>query len=321
MTTRQAPAEAARAFGNEQRNDVMTTARAGTPRRGHTLPWQRRLAPYTFVAPFLVVFLAFGVYPLFFTLRLSFTDWHGSGAARWVGLGNYSYLLTSDAFWASLGNSGILWLLIVPVQLVLSVVVAVLLSAIQRMRGFYRVTFVVPFVTPLVAVAQIWIVLFDQNYGPVNTALGALGLPPVGWLVTSGWAKPTLALLFLWKTTGFVVLIVLSGLQQIDRGLYEAAALDGAGRVRQLWSVTVPLLRRSLMFCLVLQTLAVFQMFVEPYVVTKGGPYTSTTTAGLYLYNHIDRADLGTGAANSLLLVVVLMAVSLLFVRLLRAED
>ncbi|WP_406633235.1 carbohydrate ABC transporter permease [Amycolatopsis sp. WGS_07] len=296
--------------------------RARVPRRrGSSLPWRRRFAPYVFVLPFVLVFLAFSVYPLFFTLRLSFTDWHGSGAAHWVGLDNYRYLLTNTGFWSSLGNSGVLWLLIVPVQLVLAVLVAVLLNAIKRLRGFYRVAFVVPFVTPLVAVAQIWIVLFDQDNGAVNALLGTVGLPPVGWLVTSGWAKPTLALLFLWKTTGFVVLIVLSGLQQIDRGLYEAASLDGAGRVRQLWSITVPLLRRSLMFSVVLQTLAVFQMFAEPYVVTKGGPYTSTTTAGLYLYNHITRADLGTGAANSFLLVILVMAVSLLFVRLLRAED
>lgn len=316
MTTRSVTAEA-KVF---REPSPSVEPRTGKPRR-RASSWRRRLAPYVFVLPFVLIFLAFSVYPLFFTLRLSFTDWHGSGAAHWIGLDNYRYLLTSSGFWSSLGNSGVLWLLIVPVQMVLAVLVAVLLNAIKRLRGFYRVAFVVPFVTPLVAVAQIWIVLFDQDNGAVNAMLGAVGLPPVGWLVTIGWAKPTLALLFLWKTTGFVVLIVLSGLQQIDRGLYEAASLDGAGRTRQLWSITVPLLRRSLMFCLVLQTLAVFQMFAEPYVATKGGPYTSTTTAGLYLYNHITRADLGTGAANSFLLVIVVMAVSLLFVRLLRAED
>lgn len=292
------------------------------PRRRQGFPWRRRLAPYVFVLPFIAVFVAFSVYPLLFTLRLSFTDWHGAGGAEWVGLGNYLYLLGNADFWASLANSGILWLLIVPVQLVASVIVAVLLNNTKlRLRGFYRVAFIVPFVTPLVAIAQVWIVLFDQNYGAVNAVLGAVGLPHIGWLVTSGWAKPTLALLFLWKTTGFVVIILLSGLQSIDGGLYEAASLDGASRPRQLWSITVPLLRRSLMFCVVLQTLAVFQMFAEPFVVTKGGPYGSTTTAGLYLYNHITRADLGTGAANSFLLVIVVMALSLVFVRLLRAKD
>jgi ABC-type sugar transport system permease subunit len=296
---------------------LRTTRRA---RGGYRL--RKALAPYLFVLPFVAVFAAFSVYPLIFTLRLSFTNWSGSGAAEWVGLGNYSYLLTSEGFWSSLGNSAALWLLIVPVQMVLAVIVAVLLNDTKlRLRGFYRVAFIVPFVTPLVAVAQIWIVLFDQDYGAVNGLLGLVGLPDIGWLVTSEWAKPTLALLFLWKTSGFIIIIVLSGLQSIDSDVYEAASLDGAGRVRQLWSITVPLLRRTLMFAVVLQTLAVFQMFAEPFVVTKGGPYGSTTTAGLYLYNHITRADLGTGAANSFLLVIIVMALSLLFVRFLRAKD
>jgi multiple sugar transport system permease protein/lactose/L-arabinose transport system permease protein len=290
---------------------TMTAARA-----------RRRLAPYLFVLPFVAVFIAFSVYPLIFTARLSFTNWRGTGAAEWVGWDNYTYLLSSPGFWNSLANSGVLWLLIIPVQLVIALVAAVLLdNAKLRLRGFYRVAFIVPFVTPLVAVAQIWVVVFDTNYGAVNGLLGLVGLPDVGWLSTSEWAKPTLALLFLWKTTGFIIIILLSGLQSIDSSVYEAAALDGSTRLRTLWSITVPLLRRTLMFAVVLQTLAVFQMFAEPFVVTQGGPYNSTTTAGYYLYNHITRADLGTGAANSFLLVVIVMALSLVFVRLLRAKD
>ncbi|WP_026932118.1 carbohydrate ABC transporter permease [Glycomyces tenuis] len=303
----------------------MTAARsAGTnrKRRAGASGVRRRLAPYVFVLPFVAIFLAFSVYPLFYTARLSFTNWRGTGAAEWVGWENYTYLLTSPAFWSSLGNSATLWLLIIPAQLVLGVLVAVLLnSATLKLRGLYRVGFIVPFVTPLVAVAQIWVVLFDRDYGAVNALLGLVGLPDVGWLTTSAWAKPTLALLFLWKTTGFIVIILLSGLQSINGSIYEAAAIDGASKPRQLWSITVPLLRRTIMFAVVLQTLAVFQMFAEPFVVTQGGPYNSTTTAGYYLYNHITRADLGTGAANSFLLVILVMVLSLMFVRMLRAKD
>lgn len=283
---------------------------------------KRRIAPYVFVAPFVAVFLAFSLYPLIFTARLSFTNWRGFGAAEWVGLDNYAYLLGNAGFWSALGNSAGLWVLIVPAQLVIGLLAAVLLNNSKlRLRGFYRVAFIVPFVTPLVAVAQIWVVVFDQNYGAVNGLLNVFGLPDVGWLTTSEWAKPTLALLFIWKTTGFIVLILLSGLQAIDSSVYEAASLDGASPARKLWSITVPLLRRTLMFAVILQTLAVFQMFAEPFVVSQGGPYGSTTTAGYYLYNHITRADLGTGAANSFLLVIIVMAFSLVFVRLLRAKD
>ncbi|CAI9390894.1 Lactose transport system permease protein LacF [Microbacterium sp. T2.11-28] len=303
---------------------AVTTRSALTPRRRRLSGARvRRLsAPYLFVLPFIAIFLAFSVYPLIYTFRLSFTNWRGSGAAEWVGLGNYTYLLTSPQFWSSIGNSAVLWLLIVPIQLVIGVVIAVLLnSATLKFRGMYRIAYIVPFVTPLVAIAQIWIVLFDQGYGAVNAVLNLFGIPDVGWLTTTMWAKPTLALLFLWKTTGFIVIILLSGLQSIDGSIYEAAAIDGASRPRQLWSITVPLLRRTIMFCVVLQTLAVFQMFAEPYVMTQGGPYNSTTTAGYYLYNHITRADLGTGAANSFLLVILVLALSLGFVRLLRAKD
>ncbi|GAA3601131.1 sugar ABC transporter permease [Kineosporia mesophila] len=283
---------------------------------------RRRLAPYVFVAPFIALFAAFSIYPMLFTLRLSFTDWRGSGTAQWVGWGNYTYLLGSEAFWSSLGNSAMLWLLVVPVQMVLALLIAVCLNnAKLRLRGVYRVSYLVPFVTPLVAVAQIWVVLFDQDYGAVNQILSVVGLPDVGWLTTTTWAKPTLALLFIWKTTGFIVVILLSGLQSLDETLYEAAEIDGAGTLRKLWSLTVPLIRRTLAFAGVMQTLAVFQMFAEPFVVTQGGPYNSTTTAGFLLYKHINQADLGTGAANSFLLVVVVMLLSLLFVRLLRSED
>lgn len=303
---------------------VSETVAAPTP-RSQSPRWRlrpRRVAPYVFVAPFVVVFLAFGAYPMFFALRLSFTNWRGAGVAQWVGWDNYAYLLTSSQFWNSLTNSAVMWALIVPVQMVIALGTATVLNnARMRSRGFFRTALLIPYVTPLVAMAQVWIVVFDQNYGAVNRFLSLLGLPDVGWLTTTTWAKPTLALLFIWKTTGFAILILLSGLQSIPGEIYEAAALDGASRRRQMWSITVPLVRRTMMFLVVMQTIAIFQMFAEPFVVTEGGPYGSTTTAGLFLYKHIDVSDLGTGAANSFLLVILMVGLSLVTVRLLRAKD
>ncbi len=302
----------------------MTTAQSTAPRRRRLTParMRGRAAPYLFVAPFVLIFLAFSIYPLIFTGQLSFTNWRGAGTAQWIGWGNYIYLLRNPDFWHSLGNSAILWVLIIPVQMLLALIVAVLLNdATLRLRGMYRVAFMVPYVMPLVAIAQIWVVLFDEKYGPVNALLSLLGLPDIGWLTTSQWSKPTLALLFLWKTTGFIVIILLSGLQAIDASLYEAAEVDGASAPRMFVSLTVPLLRPTIMFAVVIQTIAVFQMFAEPYNVTQGGPYGSTTTAGYYLYNHITRGDLGTGAANSFLLIIVVMAISVLFARVLTPKD
>ena len=249
---------------------------------------------------------------MMFALQLSFTNWRGSGVAEWVGLSNYTFLLTNPDFWNALSNSAVLWLLLVPAQLAIALFAAIgLNNAVIQMRGFYRTVYVVPFVTPLVAMAQVWIILFDRDFGAVNTLLGLVGLPDIAWLTSTFWSKPTLALLFIWKTTGFAIIILLSGLQTIPNEVYEAAELDGATPRRRVWSITLPLIRRT----------DVFLMVAEPFVMTRGGPHGSSTTAGLYLYEFIGVSDFGTGAAGTFLLVVIVMAMSLLFLRLLRPKD
>lgn len=281
-----------------------------------------RPEPYLFIAPFFVLFIAFGLYPLVFALRLSFTNWHGSGVPTSVGLGNYIYLLTSAEWWHSLFVSVMMWALIVPAESAIALVLAALLSsATLRGKGFFRTAFIAPLVTPLVAMAQVWIIMFDKDFGPVNSILGFLHMPQPGWLTTTTWSRPSLALLVVWKTLGLAVIIMLAGMQSINRDVYEAAQLDGANWFQTLWRITAPLMRRPIAFYVVIDTLAVFQMFAEPFVVTKGGPDESTTTAGMYLYNFITNLDLGTGAAASFLLVIVVVGLSLAFVRLLRSKE
>jgi len=258
-------------------------------------------SPYIFVAPFFILFAAFSLYPLLYALRLSFTYWHGDGAPRFIGLSNYTFLLTDSLFWQSLANSAILWLLIVPIQTIFAVLAAVALSGqALRFRWFFRTAFLTPFVVPLVAVAQIWLIFFDQSSGPVDSVLQAVHLPAVGWLTDETWAKPTIALLVLWKSSGFAILIMLAALQSISQEVYEAAAIDGATARVQFWRITLPLLRRTISFYVIVSTLGVIQMFAEPYVLTQGGPYNSTTTAGYRLLSYINNADFGTGAANGI---------------------
>jgi ABC-type sugar transport system permease subunit len=278
--------------------------------------------PYVFVAPFFILFAGFGLYPLLYALRLSFTYWHGSGTPRFIGLSNYTFLLTDGLFWQSLANSAILWLLIVPVQTIFAVLAAVALSGqALRFRWFFRTAFLTPFVVPLVAVAQIWLIFFDQSSGPVDTVLQAVHLPAVGWLTDATWAKPTIALLVLWKSSGFAILIMLAALQAISQEIYEAAAIDGATARVQFWRITLPLLRRTISFYVIVSTLGVIQMFAEPYVLTQGGPYNSTTTAGYRLLSYINNADFGTGAANSFLLMIVVIAIAMFMLRVLRTEE
>jgi ABC-type sugar transport system permease subunit len=291
-------------------------------RPGRTSKSRQRWTGYLLILPFFAAFIGFGAYPLLFALELSFTNWHGAGELHYIGFANYSYLLSSSDFWSSLANSGIMWLLIVPVQTIGALALAAVLArSTLRLRGFLRTTVILPFATPLVAMAQAWVLIFDKNFGAVNYILTHLGLPRVGWLTTTIWAKPTIALLVLWKTSGFALIIMLAAIQSIPDDVYEAARIDGAGPIRQFFSITMPLTTRATSFFLVISTLGISQMFAEPYLVTKGGPYDSSITSGLYLFNHISDSDLGTGAANSFLLVILVFLLSLAAVRLLRSRE
>jgi ABC-type sugar transport system permease subunit len=307
-----------------------TSARRSTARSDEAAPPGRRRwrgrnqwrVGYLLIAPFFVVFLAFTAYPMVYALELSFSDWHGAGTLHWIGFDNYTYLLTNPGFWASVGNSAVMWLLVVPVQTIGAIAVATALSRSRlRFKKTLRTVVILPYVTPLAAMAQAFILIFDQDFGVVNTVLRFLGGPDIGWLTTTTWAKPTIALFVLWKTSGFALIIMLAAVQVIPPEVYEAAVVDGAGAVRTFFSVTVPLLRRSIGFFVVVSTLGISQMFLEPYVITKGGPYNSSTTSGLYLYQHVTASDLGTGAANSFILVIGVFVLSLVAVRVLRSRE
>jgi lactose/L-arabinose transport system permease protein len=279
-------------------------------------------SPYLFIAPFFIFFCAFSVFPLLYAFILSFTHWHGDADPRFIGLSNYVFLLTDSSFWDSLANSTLLWLLIIPVRVLGAVVIAALLSLHKlRFRGFFRTSMLLSYVVPLVAIAQVWLVLFDQDFGAINTLLSWLHLPTIGWLTTSAWAKPTLAMLVLWCGSAFAVLSMLAAIQAVPAEYYEAAAIDGAGPVRQFCTITLPLLRRTVGFLVVFSTLGVAQMFAEPKILTNGGPYNSTTTAGFLLNSYISNSDFGTGAANSFLLMIILVILSLVMLRFLRAGD
>ncbi|MGP3964854.1 carbohydrate ABC transporter permease [Nonomuraea sp. 3N208] len=292
-----------------------SAARTTQGRRGPRTGWRGLLL----VSPFLVFFAAFTAYPLYYAFQLSFLDWHGGATYRWAGLDNYSYLLTNPDFWAALGNTVVIWLLIVPLQTVGAIAAAGALSrAGLRFKGLLRTAVIIPYVTPLAAMAQAFILIFDRDYGVANYLLGLAGLPSVEWLTSTEWSKVTIALLVLWKSSGFALIVMLAAIQSIPGEVYEAAALDGAGPFTTFWRITVPLMRHAIAFFMVISTLGISQMFLEPYVLTDGGPYNSSTTSGLYLFQHIGASDLGTGAANTFLLVVMVLALSVAAVRVFR---
>jgi ABC-type sugar transport systems, permease components len=311
------------AVATSQSRSVVSTPRSSRSPLQRFRHWLGgSFSPYIFIAPFFLFFFAFSLYPFLYSFALSFTHWHGDAAPRFIGLSNYLFLLTDSTFWQSLTNSAILWILIVPIRVLIAVLIAALLSLSRlHLRGLFRTIMLFPYVVPLVALAQVWLVLFDQDFGAINTLLNIVHLPAIGWLTTSTWAKPTVALLSLWSGSAFAVLIMLAAIQALPFEHYEAAAIDGASSFRQFFSITLPLLRRTIAFLVVFSTLGVIQMFLEPKLLTSGGPYNSTTTAGFLLNSYIANSDFGTGAANSLLLMILLVVLSLVMLRFMRAGD
>ncbi len=280
------------------------------------------LAAWVFVAPALIVLVVFFGLPVFSALLLSLTDFDLYALADWrnlrfVGLGNYSELLQMPIFWKSLGNTFYFVILGVPLSISVSLGAALLLNApATRFRAFFRTALFAPVVTTLVAVAVIWRYLFHTSYGLVNWALGHLGIPAVDWLGDPHWAMPTIILLAVWKNFGYNMVIFLAGLQAIPQDLYEAASIDGASRRRQFLHITLPMLGPVLMVVGVITVAGYFQLFAEPYVMTRGDPLQSTVSVLYFMFEEGFRWwNLGRASAVAFLLFLIILAVTAAMMR------
>ncbi|MFJ7911294.1 carbohydrate ABC transporter permease [Kitasatospora sp. NPDC096204] len=277
--------------------------------------WRRGAVPYLLLAPALLTFAVFKVYPIVDSLLLSFTTGAGS-ATRNAGLANYQRLLDDPLFWTALRNTGEILVVQVPLMLGLALLMAVgINSAMVRWRTVWRLGVFMPSVTGLVATGVIFAYLLKADDGAVNWVLNAVGLPSVDWLGQPVWARMAVVVVLTWHYTGYNAVIYLAGLQSIPRELYEAAMVDGAGPIRRFTSITVPALRPVLLFTVVLSTIGTLQLFDEPYVLTGGGPDNATLTVAMYLYQNGFRFfDFGYASAIAYaltLLVSVLGAVQM----------
>ena len=284
---------------------------------------RQALAGWMFAAPALIVIAVFFLLPVLAALGLSFTDFDIYALAslknlRFIGLANYLVVLRMGLFWKALGNTLYFVVVGVPLSVAAALGAALLVhSRLARWKGFFRVALFTPVVTNLVAVAVIWKYLFQQRYGIVNYALGALGIHPLDWLGNPHLAMPTIILFAVWKNFGYAMIIVLAGLQAIPGELYEAARLDGAGAWRQLRHITLPMLGPTLMTVGLLTMVGYFQLFAEPYVITEGGPLQSTLSVLYLMYNQgFDWWNLGLASAIAFVLFVFSLAATWVLVRL-----
>ncbi|MEQ4206154.1 sugar ABC transporter permease [Actinopolymorpha sp. B9G3] len=275
-----------------------------------------------FVAPYVVFLAAVFAYPLGFAVYMSFHDYFfaapGAIVERpFVGLANYATVLGDPAVWRSFRNVGVFLVINVPLTAALSLVLATALNASMRLRAFFRVSYYVPYITASVAVVGVWLFLFNSG-GLVNKVLGPLA-PDPSWLVNERLAMPTIALYVTWKGLGFFILLYLAALQNVPTELYESAAVDGAGRWRSFWVVTVPGVRPATTLVVLLATITGANLFTEPYLLTGGGgPDGASASPVLLMYQRgIEQGNPDIASAIGVILVVAVLLVALLQRRLL----
>lgn len=285
------------------------------------LDWlsSKRVAPYLFLAPVLVLGPLLFVIPLLFAAYVSVTNWDAVSAPAWVGLQNYAYLVGRDQFFLpSIRNTFVFAGGTVVIGVPAALIVAAIINR-TRYAAFWRTVYWLPMITNIVAVAYIWKYILNDTNGLLNRALDGLGLPGPGWLTDPGIAMFAVILVAAWMSVGQNVLMFLSGLNEIDETYYEAARLDGANPVQVFWHVTIPLLQPTILFVLITSLISALSSFVLMLVLTEGGPARSTTVTGLYLYDMaFTDLRLGRASAAAYILFAIILAVSLIQLRLLR---
>lgn len=286
----------------------------------HLDHWWRTAAPYVFISPFYVIFLAFGLFPIVFSLVVSLYDWRGTTPGTFVGLQNYQLLSSDPAFYKALRNTVYVWIGSVPPMILLALIFAVLLSSPRvRFRAVFRTVYFLPVVTSLVITGLIFSLLFSQSFGLVNRILQVFGFRAINWLAEPAWMKLTLILALLWRWTGNDMVIMLAGLQSIPTEIYEAARVDGATGVQAFWHITVPLMRPVVLFDAIISTIGTFNLFAEPFVLfgPGGGMDQAGLVMGTFLYqNSFMYFKFGYGAAIAWVLAVIIFALSMLQLRL-----
>jgi len=269
---------------------------------------RRKVTPYLFLAPALILFLCFTAYPIIASLVLSFQKFEG-GNYVFAGLSNYTRLLEDTVFRKALLNTLIILIIQVPIMLFFGLVLAnALNSQLLKFRGFFRVGIYMPAVTSLVAYSILFSIML-QDTGIINQFLDYIGIGPISWLSDPFWAKGSIILAMTWRWTGYNMVIYLSAMQNISEEIYEAASIDGASNVKKFFYITIPQLKPIILFTAIISTISTLQLFDEPFNLTKGGPADATMTLGLYIYNNGFKYFDFSYASAVAYVVVVLVAI------------
>ncbi|ACZ42928.1 binding-protein-dependent transport systems inner membrane component [Thermobaculum terrenum ATCC BAA-798] len=291
----------------------------------HTSWWrrnERKIAPYLFIAPFWILFLVFGLYPIVYSLYLSFFKGFGFEEKTFFGLGNYIHLFQDERYIKAVINTtyfaaGSVFILS-PLALILALVVNSRLVPGQ-LKSFYKAMLFFPVITSAVVIAIIFARVLDQQYGLLNALLRWFGLGPYGWLTDPKFVMPSFIIMAIWTYLGINMLYWIAGLTGISRELYEAAYTDGANKWQAFWHITLPLLRPVTLFVVIQAIVGSYNLFAQPLLLTNGGPSDASLTITLYLYNQgFVYFNVGYASAIAYSMVVILLILSLLNIYLFR---
>ena len=275
-------------------------------------------AAYLYLLPVFLGFTVFTLGPVIASLYLSFTRYEIATSPVFIGIDNYRELLGAHLFWDVVGNTFYYALLYVPLSVAVSLGLALLLEKKVRGITFFRTVYFLPVVTSMVAAAIIWTWLYNGDIGLLNYLLSLVGISGPRWLQDPKWALPAIALMSVWKNAGYNMMIFLAGLSNVPKDYHEAARLDGASAFARFRKITLPLISPVLFFVLIVTTIGAFQVFEQTYVMTNGGPGTSTLTLSYYIWQTaFEFFNLGTASALGYLFFLIVLAMTALqfFVR------
>ncbi|MEJ3654652.1 sugar ABC transporter permease [Actinomycetes bacterium KLBMP 9759] len=288
--------------------------------------WEGASAPYAYIAPFFVVFLAFGLFPLVYTAWISLHSYKLGSEMKWLGLDNYAWLFTNGQFYNALWKTITIGILSTVPQLLIALGLAHLLNYKMRARTFFRVSMIMPYATSVAAATLVFAQLFSRDAGMINWLLGIVGVDPVDWRNGDWTAQIAISVIVIWRWTGYNALIYLAGMQSISQDLYEAAAIDGASKWQQFRHVTLPGLRPTILFTIVVSTIGASQLFGEPLIFggsqADGGALNQYQTLGLFMYQQgWDFGNLGRAATVAWVMFVVILLLVLLNTQLARRRE
>jgi len=269
-------------------------------------------AGFAFILPNFIGFAILTLVPVIVLFYVAFTSWNVFGTAKWIGLDNFTRLIGDDSFHTALVNTLYYAALHIPLTLVVSLGLALLLNTKLRGLAFFRTVAFFPYITSIVAIAAVWNMLFSPDVGVINQGLMAIGISnPPGWTTSTTWAMPAVIIVGTWREAGYYMLLFLAGLQTVPRELYEAARTDGANAWQQFTNVTLPCLRPTTFFVMVILTIQSLKIFDLVLVMTGGGPGQSTLVLSQFIYNKgfIDN-QFGYGASAAVVLFFIALAVT-----------